>query len=293
MRSPTVAILLAALVAGGCSAASGPSPSPAPSGSGLPTGGLWLRATMTQAIPPINRFGWFPAVAITADGVVVTQGAVPAIFPGPLVSPLVGRSISAEGFGRIVQAARDLGLLTGQSDFTGGARPGQALGRIELVAGDPVVELVGDPGRVMQCITTPCDPAPGSPEAFGAFWQRLVDLQSWLGPELGPEASYQPGAYAILVGSAPDPQGLPQAPADWPLDEPLATLGDPVGDGVHRCATVRGDDAAALRPALEAATQITAWTQDPSTSATFGLTVRPLLPGEDVCRELFGIGVAG
>jgi hypothetical protein len=290
MRSLTVALLLAALVGAGC-AASGPSPSPSPSPSGpaLPADGLWLRATMTQAIPPIGRFGWFPAVAITADGVVVTQGAVLAIFPGPLLPPLSGRSMSAEGFSRIVEAARDLGLLTGQSDFTGGAKPGQALGRIEFVAGDRVVELLGDPGRVMQCITTPCDPAPGSPEAFGAFWQRITDL-SWLGSDLGREAPYQPQAYAILVGPAPDPQGFPQAPADWPLDAPLATLGDPVGDGIHRCATIRGEDAATLRPALEAANQITAWTQDPSTSATFGLSVRPLLPGEDVCRELFPIG---
>lgn len=286
MRSLTVALLLAVIVGGGC-ATSGPSPSPSPSGPTVPAGGLWLRATMTQAIPPIGRFGWLPAVAITADGVVVTQGAVPAIFPGPLMPPLSGRSISAQGYGRIVAAARDLGLLTGQSDFTGGAKPGQALGRIELVAGDGVVLLVGDPGRVMQCITTPCDPAPGSPEAFGAFWQRISDL-SWLGSDVGREAPYRPQAYAILVGPAPDPQGFPQGPADWPLAAPLATLGDPVGDGVHRCVTIRGEDAATLRPPLEAANQITPWTQDPSTSATFGLTVRPLLPGEDVCRELFG-----
>jgi hypothetical protein len=244
---------------------------------------------VTQRAVPIGRFGWLPTVAITADGVVVTQGAVIAIFPGPLVPPLTGRRISGRGFAAIVTAARDLGLLTGEADFTGGARPDQELGRIRLAVGDRVFEIVGDPGRVMQCITTPCDPAPGSPEAFGTFWQRISDL-SWLGSELGPEAPYQPQAYAILVGPAPDPQGLPQAPADWPLDAPLATLGDPVGDGVHRCATFRGEDATALRPALEAANQLTAWTQDPSTSATFGLAVRPLLPGEDVCRELFGIG---
>jgi len=290
MRSLTMALLVTALVGAGCAAPSpSPPPSPSPAGSPTPVGALWLRATLTRRAVPLGQFGSLLAVAITADGVVVTQGAVVAIFPGPLVPPLTGRPISGRGFGAIVTAARDLGLLTGQSDFTGGPRPGQELGRIELVAGDRVVELVGDPGRVMQCITTPCDPASGTPEAFDAFWQRISDL-SWLGSELGPEAPYQPQAYAILVGPAPDPQGLPQAPADWPLAAPLATLGDPVGDGVHRCATIRGDEAARLRPALEAANQITAWTQDPSTSAAFGVAVRPLLPGEDVCRELFGVG---
>jgi hypothetical protein len=290
MRSLTAAVILAALLGAGCA---GPSPSPpaspSPAGSPTPVGALWLRATLTQRAVPVGRFGGFPAVAITADGVVVTQGPVLAIFPGPLVLSLTGRPITGRGFAAIVTAARDLGLLTGEADFTGGAMPGQELGRIELAVGDRVAEIVGDPGRVMQCITTPCEPAPGTPEAFGAFWQRISDL-SWLGSELGPEAPYQPQAYAILVGPAPDPQGFPQAPADWPLAAPLATLGDPVGDGVHRCATIRGDEAARLRPALEAANQITAWTQDPSTSATFGVAVRPLLPGEDVCGELFGIG---
>jgi hypothetical protein len=51
---------------------------------------------------------------------------------------------------------------------------------------------------------------------------------------------------------------------------------------------VSGPDAATLLAALDKANSLTQWTQDPSTSASFGLTVRSMVPGEDVCREVFG-----
>ncbi len=141
----------------------------------------------------------------------------------------------------------------------------------------------------MECVTTPCEPPAGSPAAFAEFWRRLGDLPSWIPDELGPEAPYEAQAYAILVGPAPMPDpNLPQPPMEWPLEQPLGLFGGPVADGSYRCGTVSGDDAATLRPALEAANQLTQWVDDPTTSATFGLTVRPMVPGEDVCREVFG-----
>jgi hypothetical protein len=253
--------------------------------------GLLLRASLSQAIPPLNRFSWMPVVAITGDRTVVTGAPVLAIFPGPLVPPLNGRTITEAGLAKIFAAAQDFGLLGGQTDFSGGAKPGQMLGTIELAVGDRVVEIVGNPEATIACVAFPCEAPPATPEAFGAFWQMLQNLPAWIGDaELGPETPWQPQAYSVLIGPAADPQGLPQAPADWPLEMPLATAGGAAGDGVHRCLTIRGDDAARLTPALQAANAITPWIQDPATSATFGLTVRPLLPGEDACRELFGIG---
>jgi hypothetical protein len=140
-------------------------------------------------------------------------------------------------------------------------------------------------------VTTPCDPAPGSPEAFGELWRHLADLSSWLATDLGPEAPYVAPSYALLVGPPPQPEpGLPQAPADWPIDTPLGTFGGPVANGTARCGSVTGEAADALRPALAAANTLTPWIQDPSASAAFGLTVRPMVPGEDVCREVFGPG---
>ena len=53
------------------------------SGSRRPGRSYWLRATTTQAIPPLDQFP-IPAVAtITADGTYVTVGPQDAMYPGP------------------------------------------------------------------------------------------------------------------------------------------------------------------------------------------------------------------
>jgi hypothetical protein len=292
MRSPArLAFVLPAVLAliAACSG-SGASPSSGPSGSLAPET-YWLRMRTTQAIPPVNLFAIQPPLVITGDGVAVSQGPVPAIYPGPLLPNTVGRPISDRGLDLIVEAADALGLLDGQTDFTGDAPPlmGGVTGHIELTVDGKRIELTGNPDAQIVCVTAPCEPAAGSPEAFGEYWRLLLDLPSWLGAELGPEALYVPPAYALLVGPAPEPEaGLAQAPADWPLDTPIATFGGPVANGTARCGTVEGEDADTLRPTMQAANQLTPWVQDPGSSATFGLTVRPMVPGENVCREIFG-----
>jgi hypothetical protein len=295
---PIVVAVLSTLVAactGGLPAptpsASTPSASSAASSAAGPAG-YWLRMTTTQAIPPLNQFSAAPPLVIDGQGVAVVSAPVPAIYPGPLVVPLSGRAVSDAGRATILQEARDLGLLAGQTDFRGTSNQlaGGITGHIELTVDGQRVTLTGDPSAHIECITTPCDPPPGSPAAFGELWRRLSDLPSWLGADLGPESPYVPDGYSILVGPppAPDPV-LAQAPADWPLSQPLATFGTPVANGTARCGTVRGADADALRPAFAAANALTPWVQDLSTNATFGLTVRPLVDDEDACREVFGV----
>lgn len=258
-----------------------PSPSPQEAGT------YWLRMTTFQAIPPVNLFSIGPSAIIDGAGRYVVPGAVPAIYPGPLVAPLFAREVSDTGLGTIVGWADELGLLSGETDFTGGGGiPGGVTGTIELTVGERLVTLSGIPD--MGAPDT--DPEPGSPQAFGELWRRIAALPETLPGELGPETPYVPSAYAILVGPPPVPEaGIPANIADWPLDVPLATFGGPVQDGSYRCGLVEGEDAATLRPALEAANQLTQWVQDPETSATFGLTVRPIVAGENPCAGVFGL----
>jgi hypothetical protein len=246
-----------------------------------------LRVSMQQAIPPPNTFGWMPSVVVTLDGLVLSGGAVPAIFPGPLVSPVVQRQLTPTGWSKLVTAARALGLLSGARDFTGGAAPGSMTARLELAADGRVYDLIGDPNRVMVCITAPCDPQPGSPEAFGGFLTRLTDL-TWLGADVGPEQMYVPAGYGLLVGEPPaEAQDLAQQAIDWPLPGGFAAFGKALSDGSGgRCGTVTGADADSLRPALNAANQLTKW-RDPTHGTFHGLIVRPLLPGDgDPCEGL-------
>ncbi|HEY6570905.1 MAG TPA: hypothetical protein VIZ22_11460 [Candidatus Limnocylindrales bacterium] len=290
-------ILLVAACAGaspgsGSTSASATLPAPTPVGSGAAAEDYWLRLTTSQAIPPLDRFEVLPSLWITGDGHAVVPLVLPTPYPGPLVQGLSGRTVSDAGRAAIVQEARDLGLLGGQTDFSSDAPlPGGVVGQIELVVDGTRVTLTGDPSAHIECVTAPCDPPPGSAAAFGAFWNQLLDLPSWLGSDLGPPMPYDPPAYALVVGPPPDPEPpLSPPPADWPLDQPLASFGARVANGTARCGTVSGADADALRPALDAANQLTPWVQDPETSATFGLTVRPMVSGEDACKESFGVG---
>lgn len=286
---PVAAGLLVALVLAACTGGSSPSPSPSPVPSPDP-GRFALRATTVQALPPLSTFGWLPGLYITGDLRVIAAGAIPAIYPGPLMVPLWERQLSAAGWERLVERARALGLLTGRQDFTGGAiMPGGAAGRLEILVGDRLFDLTGDPNQVPRCGGVRCvDPEPGTPGAFAVFWQDLFDLARWLGDALGPEARFAPSAYAILTGAPPAAEPLSAPPVAWPLSTPLAALGDPVaGERDRTCGIVAGTDADTLRPLLEAATQLTRW-QDGT--RLWGLTVRPILPGEAAPCSVFGKG---
>ena len=291
---------MAALVAGAaviaaCTGPAGSSPSSIPSAAaGGPAAPAYrLRATTTQAIPPVNRFGLLPIVTITGDNQVVMAGPQIMIYPGPLLPNLQARPITDAGFEKIAQRGRDLGMFTASGDFTPpDLMPGAPLGRVEIVVDGVLHTVTGDPSRVIVCITAPCDPAPGTPEAFGMFWMSVSDL-TWLGGDLGHEAPYVADAYAVLAGVEPAEQpSLHEPVAVWPLEQPLATFGAPVGSAATpRCGTARGADAATLRPALESANQLTPWVDKGGDTPSNGIViqVRPMVPGEDVCLELFGV----
>lgn len=279
----------------------GPEPTPPPSGGPVDptpvvptpdpgTQAWWLRMGTTQALAPQYVFGMAPQLVITGDGLAVAPGAVPAVYPGPLVMPLFARQVSDAGRDQILAWAKELGLLSGKTDFhgepgtIGGGAPGSQSGQITLTVDGQRITLTGPMGIVAD------NPAPGSAEAFGLLWQRLADLGTSLAAEVGPERPYTPAGYSILVGIAPAPDpALPQQPVDWPLEIGASSFGSPVAEGL-RCGTITGDDAAAFTATLAKANALSPWVQDPQMSATFGLTVRALTPGEDACAETFGIG---
>lgn len=280
-----------------CSAGTPPSPSasPAPSAASPapPPGaaGFVIRASWTQALPPRSTFGNLPVLVVTADGLLLTQGPVMEIYPGPLVAPVVERPISPRGVAQLMQDAKEAGILRPDGDFTGGGLPlGAAAARLQVVVDGVAYDLVGDATAATPCPPTQSCPAPvpGTPAAFATFWNRLLDVAGWLAPELGPETEHLPASYAVIVGPPPEPwEGL--APVTWPVADPaLDELGKPMrGEPGARCGTASGDLAAALRPVFAGATQLTPFVATASASATHGLTVRPLLPGdEDPCAPL-------
>ncbi len=285
MRASALALVTVLLAACGAAAAPSPSPRPEPPVDAK----VRLRLTAIQALPPGSTFNWLPQVLITLDGRVLAGGAVAAIFPGPLVNPITERQLSADGWARIVDAARTAGLLGLNGDFTGGQMPpGSQVTRLELVADGRLYDLRGDASRQIACVQAPCNAPPGTPEAFAGFVNRLGDLATLVGAgNLGPEQLHTAAGYAVLVGGPPDDQGLEQPVIDWPLGAGFAAFGKPLQDGSGgRCGTITGTDVGLVRPAFTAATQITPW-RDPADGTEHGLVVRPLLPGDgDPCEGL-------
>ena len=285
MRATAVALATVLLAACGAAASPSPSPEPEPPAEAK----IRLRVTAVQALPPSATFNWMPQVLITLDGKVLQAGAIPAIFPGPLVNPIFERQLSADGWARIVDAARAAGLLGINRDFTGGQMPpGSQATRLELVADGRVYDLIGDAGRQIVCVQAPCNAPPGTPEAFAGFVNQLYDVVTMVGAgNLGPERPHDPVGYAVLVGGPPDDQGLDQPVIDWPFPAGFAAFGQPLADGTGgRCGTISGADVGLVQPAFTAATQITPW-RDPVDDTQHGLIVRPLLPGDgDPCESL-------
>jgi hypothetical protein len=72
----------------------------------------------------------------------------------------------------------------------------------------------------------------------------------------------------------------------WPLAGDLATAGKRVASGLeYRCLVVRGASARTLLARLRTANEQSQWIARPTTSATFEVVVRPLLPGQRGCTE--------
>jgi len=262
------------------------SPTPIPAQpSPPPDAEFLLRINVEEALPPLARFPSTPAYVITLDRRVLTAGAVPAMFPGPLVMPIVERQLTPTGWARIVAAAREAGLLSGIS-MIGQPMPGEGILRVRLFA-DVVLHDIGTPNTSPACLSEPCQGAPGTREAMEWFISRLADLGNWLGDDVAAEAAHVPEGYAIVVGPIPDDQGLPQPSIDWPFDAGFAGFGHAFADGSgFRCGMIIGGDAEILRATLGRATSITRW-RDPIVGSFHGLTVKPLLPGDgDACGGL-------
>lgn len=299
-RTRVLVPLAVGLLVAACSngAPATPSSSPSAPGPGLPTAaptpgpvGFLVRASWTQALPPRSTFGNLPVLVVTTDGRVLTQGAVIEIYPGPLVAPVVERLISPKGVAALIGAAKDAGILRQGADFTSGAMPlGAAAARLQIVVDGATYDLVGDANAAVPCPPSEAcpDAVPGTPAAFARFWYQLLDLAGWLAPELGTERAHVPASYAVIVGPPPEPwPGA--APMVWPVAEPaLGAFGGPVrGEPGTRCGIAAGEVAAALHRLFAGATQLTPFVATASASSTHGLTVRPLLPGdEDPCAPI-------
>ncbi|HEY7937148.1 MAG TPA: hypothetical protein VID26_08460 [Candidatus Limnocylindrales bacterium] len=293
-------VVATALLVGACSAAapssspagspSAPpeasgSPVPEPTGSSEPpagAAGLIFRATLQGGfISPTALRTRLPLISVYSDGRIMSEGVIPAIYPGPLVAQIAVRSVGAAGAAGILKAASDAGLTGADGAYGPGPNPD---------APSTVITVYHDGSQTVSTFSSllPGQIQPGTAvtgdkveSAASLLLGRLMGTDTF-GGTAGPNGTYVPlGFQVFAVPGAPavsDP-GVARPPVSWPLATPLATFGkaDTLGGDGARVGIVSGADATKLGPILESATQITPFT---SGGSQWTITVRPLLPDE-------------
>ena len=250
---------------------------------------LVLRVESVGGFVPAERIvGRIPQVSIYADGRMITEGPVPAIYPGPALPNIQQQMLSPAQVQELVAAAPAAGVRSG-TDF--GSPP---------IADAPSTRVtVVSAGYGLQAVSVealaeaqPDDPSltPAQRDArakLGAFVKKVRDLP--IAPGLPPSVAYRPTTVAALTRAYEAPQGgVPASPAiAWsgpalpgaqlnPGADPSAGFG---------CVEVTGDQLTTVLAAAEKATRITPWTYG---GKKWAVTFRPMLPDEAGCATLKG-----
>ena len=228
-------------------------------------------------VAPDTLFVNLPSLVVSGDGRAFVPGAVPAIYPGPLLMPMGVRTISEAGIQQVLAEASTAGLLATPPDY----------GADTMVADAPdtVVRLTVDAGSfehrayalgfVVDDQGAPADEVTPARRALHGFVLALGDLAATVGAELGEETLFEPSEYRVRATpvAEADLAGLDPAPTivDWPasIGLDLATATD--------CARVSADAAGAL---FAAADQLTHFRQG---EVLYRLAVAGVLPGDPVC----------
>ena len=286
----TAAAAVTLFLLSGCAqqtAAGAPSTGPAPERSSAPAvpgpdDALVLRVSSAGGfVPPHLLVGRLPETSVYADGRVIFNGPVPAIYPGPALPNLQWGTLSPASLQQLLDKAVAAGVSPG-TDF---GQPGVADAPTTEVT---VVTAAGEQtvGAVALREARPDDPqltkaqqqARKKLRAFVDDLDRLTtDLMT------GAPQPYRPQALAAIVQPYVEPGDQPGRPltVEWPG---AALPGEPLSPAQQlTCVTVTGEQLDAVLAAAEHATANTPWV---SGNTSWSVLLRPLLPEETGCADL-------
>jgi hypothetical protein len=274
-----------------CAQTAGNSAAAAPSSSGSAAAGapgadeLVLRAERTGGfVPAESVVGALPMVSIYGDGRVITEGPVPAIYPGPALPNVQVTMITPELVQELVQRGLDAGVRNG-ADF---GRPN--------VADAPAtrVTVVAPAGKQIVSAEALNEAQPEDPmltagqRAARTKLAKYVETLSGLSAATGTPrpVAYDAVEVAALARPWTDPgDNLPGANAakTWPGPAlPGVALNAYSGFG---CTVLTGTQKEQALAAAKTATRVTPWTHG---GKQWSITFRPLLPEEQGCATLKG-----
>jgi len=226
-------------------------------------------------VPAGTAFVNLPALLISGDGRAFTPGAVPAIFPGPLIMPMFVRSITPEGLGKVLQLAKDAGLI--------GPAPDYSLPDDVAItdASDTVVVLSVNGQRYEhRANALGIESSEGGPSTPARA--NLLKFVNLLGGDLAAiVGGTNLGTDELFVADQYRFQAMVVDPTQWVEPSPtIVEWPDDVGVVLAeslQCATVAGADAEVL---FAGATQLTFFEEG---DEVYQLSVAGVLPGDAVC----------
>ena len=270
----TVAAMLVLSACGGQTAEAGDDPQPdEPSETGTPhpTGAddVVLRVTTGGGYVPVqNSFAQQPTVLITGDGRFFAPGVIPAVYPGPLVSPVTVGQLTEEQLQAILETAREAGLLEPPPDYEE-TQP-------QVTDQPSTTVAINADGEEFSHSAYALGFQEETDEARATLLQFIEDASA----EVSSVASelYTPEQVAILP-LAQRPRHLYQLEGRpdlrrWPED----------AGKLRSMSCVVVDDAELIAELYEA-NQLTFYR---SGGKTFALAVRPMLPGDPGCEATAG-----
>ena len=279
-----VSLSLAACV--GSVGAVNPTPSPSAKPDPVEPGPPVFRVTWEGGfVTPEMLLGRLPIVVVYADGRVITQGPVPAIYPGPLMPNLQERTLSKAALDRLIELAREKDLLRAvHYDYPGIADAPDTVLEIDLDGKSYRVSAYALAEAALDLPDSGLDQAAiDGRAALREFIDALTGIPE--GDFVDDEHPYAFEGLRIYAGRAvvvPDSELPGEQPAiDWPLGD-LATAGEAVGNSPIdvRCQVVEGEDLATVLPLLHAANSLQTFR---SGEELYSLIVVPLYPGETSC----------
>jgi len=293
------AVLLLVVALAGCAqrpvGAPPPTDAAPPPSAELPTdaGALVLRVEHVGGfVTPETTVGRIPGYSLYADGRLITNGPVAAIYPGFALPNLQVQHLGEAQ----VQDLADRALAAGVDETTDLGSPSVAdmpSTRFTLTTADGT--YVREVNALAEYVGEGDASESGLTEEQRAGRARLRELMTALfdvGQQLTPEGDLPVEPYvaesvaAILrPWTAPEEEIVPGMGTDvvpWPGPAlPGEQLG-PLPD--LTCVTASGDEAAAVLAAAGNATTLTAW--DSPDGTRWSVAFRPLLPDESGCSDL-------
>jgi hypothetical protein len=255
--------------------------------TGIPTTppgeALVIRVEYVDGFVPVEfNASRLPLLSVYADGRVLTQGAQPAIYPGPALPNIEERLISRDDVARLAGLALAAGVGSGE-DY------GQP-----TVMDAPSTKFTVNTADRMYTSSANALGMDGGGDGLTSAQRKarqklqdllgkLTDLPKTLGSgAVGKSTPYEAASVSVLASPYTPPTDIPAPPTvEWPgPDLPGAPF---MMAAELSCLTATGAQAQAVLGAAAKANTATGWT---AKGQTWRLTFRPLLPDESKCDDL-------